>query len=198
MILFATEWNRVCGGALLAASEVVRALDDVVRAESRYNTGLVAEADFVGTRDYSCFAAVPAAIAFHQSFGPDALRTYTHDTVVVAAQMLAAAWGTELGQPIDTAGAMCMVGLPPILGSTLADLGAVVQRLRLEASIVTWSAGTEADVSGDDDGAALSLYMRLSCAAYNCSQDFEALRDAVLALTAHGRTIQPGLQNNKL
>lgn len=152
---------------------------------SRYGTGLVAEADFVGTRDYSCFAAIPAAIAFHQSFGPGALRAYTHDTVVAAARMLAAAWGTEVGQPADSAGAMCMVGLPSVLGSTLADLSAVAQRLRSEASIVAWSAGTVADAPVCADAG--RLYMRLSCAAYNCLQDFEALRDAVLELAATPR-----------
>ena len=34
-----------------------------------YNQGLLAESDFVGTRDYSMFAAVPSAIAFHRTAG---------------------------------------------------------------------------------------------------------------------------------
>eukprot|EP01052_Picozoa_sp_SAG31_P085155 SAG31_NODE_45594_length_258_cov_0.654088_1_plen_52_part_01 len=46
----------------------------------------------MGTRDYSMFAAVPAAIDFHQKTGPYAVYNYTHKLAIEAAKMLAGAW----------------------------------------------------------------------------------------------------------
>eukprot|EP01051_Picozoa_sp_SAG22_P007891 SAG22_NODE_573_length_8999_cov_9.592921_6_plen_376_part_00 len=141
------------------------------------NGGLVEEAGFVGTRDYSMYAAVPAAIAFHRSFESPSVYEYTHDLVTRAAQMLAEAWGTELGQPADgSCGSLMMVGLPPAVGSSLEELGELVSNLNSEHGIWTWGGGC----LGDDG----KLYMRLSAAAYNSLEEFEKLRDAVLDLTS--------------
>lgn len=141
------------------------------------NGGLVEEAGFVGTRDYSVFASVPAAIAFHRSFESPSVFEYTHDLVTSAAQMLTEGWGTALGQPADdSCGSLMMVGLPPAVGSSLADLGELVSSLKSEFGIWSWGAGC----LGDDG----KLYMRLSAAAYNSMDEFEQLRDAVLELTS--------------
>lgn len=89
-----------------------------------YNQGLLQESGFVGTRDYSMFAAVPSAIEFHRTVGSNAAAgaicatesafDYTHRLITEAALMLTAAWGTKLGQPTDSCGSMMMVGLPPV------------------------------------------------------------------------------------
>lgn len=79
-----------------------------------YGTGLLNESYWVGTRDYSAFCAVPAAIKFVKDFFGDA-NTYkksNHDKVVEMAEMLAAAWGTCLGAPPELFASMAMVGLP--------------------------------------------------------------------------------------
>jgi selenocysteine lyase/cysteine desulfurase len=141
------------------------------------NGGLVEEAGFVGTRDYSMFVTVPAAIAFHRSFESPSVFEYTHDLVTSAAQMLTEAWGTQLGQPADgSCGSLMMVGLPPAVGSSIEDIGELVSNLKSEYGIWTWGAGCVGD-----DG---KLYMRLSAAAYNSMDEFEQLRDAVLELTS--------------
>ena len=136
-----------------------------------YNTGLVSETSFVGTRDYSMFAAVPAAIAFQRSFTAPSIPEYTHKLVTEAAAMLADAWGSRVGQPADSCGSLMMVGLPEAAGSTLEDLGVLVSALK-ERGLWTWGSGT----IGEDG----RLYLRLSAAAYNSMEQFEQLRDAVL------------------
>jgi isopenicillin-N epimerase len=88
-----------------------------------YNQGLLEETGFVGTRDYSCFAVVPSAVEFHRTAGSkpagaasgsETAFEYTHRLITEAALMLAAAWGTELGQPVDSCGSLMMVGLPAV------------------------------------------------------------------------------------
>lgn len=79
-----------------------------------YGTGLLNESYWVGTRDYSAFLAVPAAIKFVKDFFGD-VNTYkksNHDKVVEMAEMLTAAWGTCLGAPPELFASMAMVGLP--------------------------------------------------------------------------------------
>ena len=88
-----------------------------------YNLGLLKETSFVGTRDYSCFAVVPSAIEFHRTVGSKSAEVasgsetafeYTHRLITEAALMLTAAWGTKLGQPVDSCGSLMMVGLPAV------------------------------------------------------------------------------------
>ena len=55
-----------------------------------------------------------------------------------------------------------MVGLPAVLGSSIAELGSVIQQIREEAAIIVWSARTVGD-----DG---RLYLRLSWAVCECDQ----------------------------
>lgn len=99
-----------------------------------YNQGLLEESGFVGTRDYSMYCAVPAAIDFHRSFatatsgaggagGGESVPEYTHRLITEAAMMLTAAWGTKLGQPVDdSCGSMMMVGLPPVRSAMHHDV----------------------------------------------------------------------------
>ena len=124
------------------------------------------------------FATVPTAIRFHQHrFGSaDAVFGYTHNLVVAAGVMLADAWATQVGQPLDSAGSLLMVQLPVELGSTCEDLAQLAKTLKDCSDITVWSAGT----LGDDG----KMYLRLSCAVYNAMSDFELLRDAVLHITS--------------
>lgn len=82
-----------------------------------YQTGLLNETYWVGTRDYSALLAVPAAIKFMKDFFGN-LKTYrqfNHDNVMKMGEMLATAWGTCLGAPPELFASMVMVGLPPAL-----------------------------------------------------------------------------------
>ena len=137
--------------------------------------GFVAEADFTGTKDYSAFWTVPAAMQFAADMGGwGAIRRYCHTLVMAAGKMLAAAWGTELGQPEDMAGSMVLVGLPAVLGTSEADGAALRGRLlardRIQVQYPVASTHSPA-----------CLYLRISAIIYNCEEDYVKLRDVVLA-----------------
>ena len=68
---------------------------------------------YTGTRDYTAFAVVPAALAFYSSLGGhDAVYNYNHTLIVDGAKMCAAAWGTGLLCPDKMIGYMANVFLP--------------------------------------------------------------------------------------
>ena len=52
-------------------------------------------------------------LPIHQFWG----SRYTHRLITEAAIMLTAAWGTKLGQPVDSCGSLMMVGLPAVRAS---------------------------------------------------------------------------------
>ena len=82
-----------------------------------YGGGIVAECNWVGTRDYSALVAVPEAIQFVKDMagGIEEYGKENHCKVVTMAEMLASAWGTFLGTPPEMCIAMAMIALPPAL-----------------------------------------------------------------------------------
>lgn len=136
--------------------------------------GFVAEADFTGTKDYTPYWTVPVAFQFVADMGGwSAIRQYCHTLVMAAAKMLAAAWGTELGQPEGMVGSMVLVGLPQILGVTEAAGAALRGRLLARDRIqvqypVVSTHGTR------------RLFVRISAMVYNCEEDYLELKNAVL------------------
>lgn len=85
-----------------------------------YGTGIVAECNWLGTRDYSALVAVPEAIQFVKNVR-GSIEEYSrknHCEVVAMAEMLASAWGTFLGTPPEMCAAMAMVALPASVNVT--------------------------------------------------------------------------------
>jgi len=70
--------------------------------------------NYTGTRDFTAFCCIPAALRFRrENFGDDVVcRNYLHDVVSKAAIELALAWGTELLVPIELCSSMVNVILP--------------------------------------------------------------------------------------
>ncbi|KAK2992695.1 hypothetical protein RJ640_025198, partial [Escallonia rubra] len=76
------------------------------------------ESAWIGTHDYSSQLVVPEVLDFIDRFegGIEGIMKRNHDAVVQMAEMLAKAWGTDLGSPPDMCPSMAMVGLPASLG----------------------------------------------------------------------------------
>ncbi|KAE9446720.1 hypothetical protein C3L33_21383, partial [Rhododendron williamsianum] len=83
-----------------------------------YGNGLAIESAWIGTRDYSAQFVVPEVVEFVNRFegGIEGIRTRNHEKVVEMGEMLAKAWGTNLGSPPEMCSSMVMVGLPLVWG----------------------------------------------------------------------------------
>jgi isopenicillin-N epimerase len=103
----------VCVCVIVASNDQEVTRSDTVSQPLSPFLGFITEADFTGTRDYAPFWSIPTGIAFaHKAGGHARIRHECHSLVMAAARMLAAAWGTDLGQPEHMAGHMVTIRLP--------------------------------------------------------------------------------------
>ena len=102
-----------------------------------YLSGFHEEFDWVGTRDGSAQHSLPTALDFVDRFGIEAIRTHNHALAMAAGRRLAAAWGTEMGQPESMVGSMVMVRLPDGYGSSFDQARDLRLRLLNEDGIQT-------------------------------------------------------------
>ncbi|KJE94390.1 hypothetical protein CAOG_05033 [Capsaspora owczarzaki ATCC 30864] len=155
-----------------------------------YKLGLPRESSWTGTRDYSAYLAVARAIQFYLSWNKDvenatqspfanmAIYRRNNAMAVRAAQMLAAAFGTQLPTPISMMTSLAMVELPPALG--LLD-NAAAHRLRCDLrdrhkiELIVWV---------NEAATPRRSFIRLSAQIYNDWAEYELLRDVVLGLIA--------------
>lgn len=135
-----------------------------------YLNGFHEEFDWVGTRDGSAQHSLPAALDFVDRFGVEAIRTHNHALAMAAGRRLAAAWGTEMGQPESMVGSMVMVRLPDGYGTGFETARDLRLRLLREDRLQTRV--------NPLDGA---LYVRVSSQIYNHIGEIDTLADAVLA-----------------
>jgi isopenicillin-N epimerase len=124
--------------------------------------GFLAEFDWTGTRDFSPFLSVPAAMDFHAKLGGTALRERNITLAAEGAALIARRLNTE---PVNTGGSMGLVRLPVTEPAT--DALSLTFRERLLA------AGTDAPthVMGG------ALWLRVSAFAYNELEDYARLAD---------------------
>ena len=133
--------------------------------------GFAAEFGWQGTRDKSAWLTAPAAIAFLEDLGWDAVRKHNHAMAVWAHRMLVERWGVEPISPMDGSllGSMATVRLPGKLAGS--DCGPLQQRLhddfRIEVPVVGWGGGQ---------------MIRVSCHAYNVPDDYERLASVIAGL----------------
>ena len=130
-----------------------------------------------GTRDYSSMMCIPQAISFYRSIGGDAVAVRNRDLAIKVGEMLAKAWDTSVGIPIDMIGCMSMIGLPKVLGCTLKDAATLRNEL-LSMSIGVYTR-IMTQFCYPADG---RLWIRISVAAYNYQAEYEVLRDAINAI----------------
>ena len=67
---------------------------------------------YVGTRDYTAYCCVGAALEFRATLGDRDIMRYNHNLAMFAQRHLAEAWGTEALAPDAFVAAMCNVRLP--------------------------------------------------------------------------------------
>ncbi|CAI0552027.1 unnamed protein product [Linum tenue] len=159
-----------------------------------YGNGLPVESGWIGTRDYSAQLVVPSAAEFVERFpgGIDGIKTANHSAVVEMGEMLAKAWGTNLGSPPEMCGSMIMVGLPACLG-----IGSESDSLKLRThlrdcfavEVPIYFNKRRHDRRGEEEaGGVITGYVRISYQVYNKVEDYERLRDAVDKLVNDGFT----------
>ncbi|KAK3026927.1 hypothetical protein RJ639_040333 [Escallonia herrerae] len=146
-----------------------------------YGNGLAIESAWIGTRDYSSQLVVPEVLDFIDRFegGIEGIRKRNHDAVVQMAEMLAKAWGTNLGSPPDMCPSMAMVGLPASLGIS-SDTDASKLRTHLRDHFgVEVPLHYQAPKENGDKGSLITGYARISHQVYNTVDDYLKFRDAI-------------------
>jgi len=153
-----------------------------------FGNGLPAESGWVGTRDYSAQLCVPSALEFTKKFkgGIDAIRQKNHENVVAMGEMLAEAWGTDLGTSPELCASMAMVALPNSL-EVSSDLDALKlrSRLRMEFSVEVpiYYRAPKADFHSNIEPS-FKAYARISHQIYNTLDDYLKLKAAILQIVA--------------
>jgi isopenicillin-N epimerase len=125
--------------------------------------------DYVGTRDYTSWLAVPAALRFFDSLQPGRAQRYRADLLEHAARLLAGLGATTVGAD-DLCGAMRSFALPTQRVATPLDAEALMrslwQRHRIQAMAVAF---------------AERLLLRVSAQVYVDLEDLDALASALSA-----------------
>lgn len=151
-----------------------------------YGNGLAMESAWIGTRDYSPQLVVPKVLEFVNRFegGIEGIKKRNHDNVVEMGQMLAKAWGTNLGCPPEMCASMIMVGLPASLAiSSDSDTLKLRKHLREKFGVevpMYYRAPRDGEVGG------ITGYARISYQVYNKVEDYNKLRDAIDQLVCDG------------
>ncbi|XP_057963151.1 probable L-cysteine desulfhydrase, chloroplastic [Malania oleifera] len=143
-----------------------------------YGNGLAIESAWIGTRDYSAQLVVPSAFEFVNRFegGIDGIKRRNHEAVVEMGEMLAKAWGTNLGSPPEMCASMIMVGLPACLG-ILSEADTLKLRTHLRDRF-----GVEVPIYYRQNGGEIGLvtgYARISHEVYNTIDDYFKFREAI-------------------
>jgi selenocysteine lyase/cysteine desulfurase len=68
--------------------------------------------DYIGTRDYTAYCAIPDALAFRMKLGDERILHYLHSLAQWAGHYLATLWATEIMTPDSMVAAMINVRLP--------------------------------------------------------------------------------------
>lgn len=137
--------------------------------------GYTTEFAWTGTRDFSPWAALDAAIAVHDRLGGPALMAGNRARAARAATRLTGAWGEIAAAPPDMSAAMATIRLPQALQGDAGVAEAVRRHLsaahRIEVPL--WSEGGR-------------LWLRISAQAYNTDDEYDVLAEAVLAIATRG------------
>lgn len=156
--------------AILWVARARQATTHPVTISWGHEKGFDAEFDWLGTSDPSRWLSAPAAIAFMQELGVEAMRKYNHDFAWNAARSLTARWGTELLSAESMVGTMATLPLPERFGTTPEDAA------RLKDTLL-YDDGIEAYLYPFRD----RVWLRISGQVYNDASDLERLVQAIEA-----------------
>lgn len=131
--------------------------------------------DYTGTRDNSGWLAIPAALKFFQSLGPEAAWAYQHRLIDVCTGLLSPL-GIQPVSPRDMCAGMRSFILPQTRAAEAADGAAVLHSLWKDASIQI-----NANVTGG------KLLLRVSAQVYAGDEDMQSLSQALKRIGWPGR-----------
>ena len=125
-----------------------------------------AEFDFVGTRDYTPYLSLPAALAFHQELGPERIHRYIRELVIEAGANLCAAWGVESAVPAAMIGSLLTLPIPQEIEGDQTLAFALRKKVwethRIEVPFVPFNG---------------KIWLRISAQVYNELSDYRRLED---------------------
>lgn len=128
--------------------------------------------DWPGTKDFTPYLTVPAALDYRAEYGEERLRTYCRNLAIEAGAHLAREIETAVGVPPEMTGFMTTVRLPSAFGRATQDAANAI-RLKLR---------NEHDIEVDIQAFEGTLWMRLSFYVYNEMEDVERLARALKSL----------------
>jgi isopenicillin-N epimerase len=134
--------------------------------------GFTKEFDWPGTRDWSNFLALGAALDFYHAIpvqDPDARRREYHNALAAwAAEMLEQAWDSPPTAPSTLRAGMATIALPGCGPATRENADRIHDALQQNHNI-------EVPVFAFQD----ALYLRISAQSYNMPEDYRRLREAI-------------------
>lgn len=142
-----------------------------------YEAGFPHEFDWQGTRDYSAWLAVAAALDFIGAVGVDRYQAHLRQQALAAGAMLADRWQVKLPAPTEAFAAMVTLPFPVALDASAESLEDAARawhdrlwrKHRIEVPILAFNG---------------RLWVRISAQIYNEMSDYRALASAVEAETA--------------
>jgi isopenicillin-N epimerase len=159
------------GSAMLYASPAAAPLTRPVLTSHYIGMGFPHSFDYVGTRDYTAWLAVPRALQFLGELGPDRLRAHESGLIDIATQSVLAA-GAQPISPVSMCAAMRAFLLPQRRPAVDSDAATVIRTLWEKERIQIRCAR----IGG-------SLLLRVCAQAYVDADEMHALG---AALTRHG------------
>jgi len=133
-----------------------------------FGAGFTQEFDWQGTRDYSAWLSVPAALDFLEAFGIERYQQFLREQARAAAQLVCERWHVQPPAPADAFAAMVTIPWP--------GKGAATPENAKRLHDGLWSAHRiEVPVIVAND----RLWVRISAQIYNEMSDYEALADAL-------------------
>lgn len=131
-----------------------------------HDAGFPHEFDWQGTRDYSSWLAVTAALDFLDALGVERYRQYLRELAGNAARLLADAWGMALPFPESAIGAMATL---PLKGAATPENAAALHEQlwneqRIEVPVMAFNG---------------RLWVRISAQIYNDISDYAVLAEAI-------------------
>ena len=135
------------------------------------NEGFAREFSWQGTRDFSGWLSIPAAIDFFAELGWDKVIRHNASLAAWVQDMLCQRWGVEPIGPTDGSMncPMCTIPLPPPLDRLAQGQSDALQlklysQHRIEVPVVRWGE---------------RIFVRPCCQVYNVAEDYERLAAAI-------------------
>jgi isopenicillin-N epimerase len=133
-----------------------------------FGAGFTQEFDWQGTRDYSAWLSVPAALDFLETFGVQRYQQFLREQAGAAAQRVCERWQVQLPAPADAFAGMVTIPWPGKETATPENAKRLHDGLwsahRIEVPVIVANG---------------QIWVRISAQIYNEMSDYEALADAL-------------------